>query len=87
MKNSMTDTNCHIQEFIKLFPEKTDQLTKITELAEKKVQAHDIGIILSGGDGQIPVLYAKGKCLPEAWENSLIALFSYGTMLETQYDK
>ena len=87
MGNSLADKNYHIKEFIKLFPEKTDQLTKVTELAEKKVQAHDIGIILSGGNGQIPVLYAKGRCLPEAWENSLIALFSYGTMLETQYDK
>jgi len=77
----------NIKELIKLFPEKHDQLKKVMELTEKKVQAQDIGIIIPGGYGLIPVLYAKGTCLPEAWENSLIALFSYGTLLETQYDK
>ncbi len=87
MKYIFPEKHGNIKELIKLFPDKHDQLKKVMELTEKKVQAQDIGIIIPGGYGHIPVLYAKGTCLPEAWENSLIALFSYGTLLETQYDK
>jgi len=76
-----------IEDFTKLYPERAEQLTKVVGLAETKLRARDIGVIVSGDSGQIPVLYAKGSCLPEAWENSLIALFSYGTMIKTQYDK
>ena len=87
MGNILSEKHSQINEFVKLFPEKSDKITKVIELAEKKLHEQNIGIIISGGKGQIPVLYAKGNCLPEAWENSLIALFSFGTLLETQYDK
>ena len=57
------------------------------KLTEEKTKTGDIGVIMPGGKGHIPVLYAKGKCLPEAWENSIIALWVHGTLLKTQYDK
>ena len=87
MQYMFPEKHNNIKELITLFPEKHDQLEKVMELTEKKVRAQEIGIVIPGGYGQIPVLYAKGTCLPEAWENSLITLFSYGTLLETQYDK
>ena len=87
MSNMLQKGNSHIIEIVKLFPEKQEQILKMLELTEEKVQKQDIGIIIPDGNGQIPVLYAKGKSLREAWENSLTALFSYGTLLETQYDK
>jgi len=37
--------------------------------------------------GNIPVLYAKGKSLAEAWENSLVELYNNGTRFKTEYDK
>jgi len=57
------------------------------KLTEEKTKTGNIGVIMSGGRGHIPVLFAKGKCLPEAWENSIIALWAHGTLLRTQYDK
>ncbi len=35
----------------------------------------------------IPVLCAKGRNIPEAWESSLEELYLYGCDLETEYDK
>lgn len=35
----------------------------------------------------IPVLNAKGRNIPEAWESSLEELYMYGCDLETEYDK
>ncbi len=87
MKNPLPEKNDHLEEFVKLFPEKAEKILQVRELAEQKILAGDIGVIIHGGNGQIPVLFSKGKCLPEAWENSLVALFTYGTFMETQYDK
>jgi len=87
MASDLHEKNGQIHRFIELFPEKSDQINKVSELAQKKIKEQNIGIIIPAGNGQIPVLYAKGKCLPEAWENSLIALCAYGTLLKTQYDK
>ena len=46
---------------------------KLTEnflkLTEEKTKSGGIGVIMPGGKGHIPVLYAIGKCLPEACEN------------------
>ena len=81
------EKNGKINRFARLFPEKSDRIKKVSELAQKKIKTQNIGIIVPGGNGQIPVLYAKGKCLPEAWENSLIVLCTYGALLKTQYDK
>ena len=36
---------------------------------------------------QIPVLHARGKSLAEAWENSMVELYSKGVRIKTQYDK
>ena len=72
---------------INLYPEKADVISKVLDLAEKKASDGDIGILVPSGNGNIPALFAKGKCLPEAWENSLIALFAWGCLLETQYDR
>lgn len=37
--------------------------------------------------GSIPILHVKGKSLPEAWENSLVALYENGARIKTQYDR
>lgn len=87
MEHTVPEYQRHRVEFAKFFPEGSDQLNRIIELAESKVKTQHIGLLLSGGNGQIPVLFSKGKCLPEAWENSLIALFTFGTFIETQYDR
>jgi thymidylate synthase len=46
-----------------------------------------VGVISRGGKGNIPVLFATGANLPEAWENSLIALWARGIFIRTQYDR
>ncbi|MBN1561434.1 hypothetical protein JW998_14360 [candidate division KSB1 bacterium] len=38
-------------------------------------------------DGHIPVLFTKGACLAEAWENSLIELHRHGCEIVTEYDR
>jgi len=38
-------------------------------------------------EGDIPVLLVQGKCLAEAWEQSLIALYKQGCDIKTEYDK
>ena len=80
-------TQGHIEDMATLYPDRREQIMNIASLAKAKLKSGRIGVITSDADGQIPVLFAKGRCLPEAWENSLIALFAYGTLLETQYDK
>lgn len=42
---------------------------------------------ISFSSGDIPVLKAEGKTLPEAWENSLIEVWEKGTAIKTQYDR
>ena len=87
MATDLHEKNGQLHRFAELFPEKSDQIKKVSERAKEKIKAQNIGILVPGVNGQIPVLYAKGTCLPEAWENSLIALCAYGTLLKTQYDK
>ena len=82
-----TDTTSHTTDLAGLYPDRAEQIMYMSRLADEKTQAGAIGVIVPEGDGQIPVLYAKGRCLPEAWENSLVALFARGTLLETQYDR
>jgi len=38
-------------------------------------------------NGNIPVLTVKGKCLAEAWENSMLMLYHEGCDIKTEYDK
>lgn len=37
--------------------------------------------------GDIPVLIARGRTLPEAWENSVLAVWEQGVRLATEYDR
>ena len=48
---------------------------------------NNIFVELPNGKGNIPVISARGKCLSEAWENALVALYFYGCNIRTQYDK
>lgn len=54
---------------------------------DELVAAGKIGCLASKAAGGIPVLFAKGACLPEAWENSLVALWWDGCEIRTQYDE
>ncbi|MBI2629612.1 hypothetical protein HYW76_00765 [Candidatus Pacearchaeota archaeon] len=45
-----------------------------------------VGVIDAVGMGNIPVLFANGLSLAEAWENSLITLWTKGIFVRTQYD-
>jgi len=76
-----------METFSRLFPDAGERISRALELANNKYRAGTIGIITPAGDGDIPFFFARGRCLPEAWENSLVALFAYGGLLETQYDK
>ena len=38
-------------------------------------------------NGHIPVLMVEGRCLAEAWEKSLVALYRDGCDVRTEYDK
>jgi len=42
---------------------------------------------LEAGPGQIPIITARGASLPEAWENSMLGLYAYGTDIKTEYDR
>ncbi len=42
-------------------------------------------VFFSGGN--IPVLTAEGKTLPQAWENSLLQVWKNGVSIRTQYDR
>ena len=44
------------------------------------------GVMYEGGNGDIPVLFSRGKGLAEAWENSTLALIARGGFVRTQYD-
>ena len=70
-----------------ILPEKYRLSDEFNALVEEKTKSGDIGILLPAGKGQIPILFSRGKCLPEAWENSIIALWANGALLKTQYDK
>ncbi len=59
----------------------------LDELIEKLIKEKKIFVELEAGSGQIPVLSARGKSLAEAWENSLLALYRFGTKIRTEYDR
>ena len=50
-------------------------------------EAGKIGVLMDSSHGNIPVLFSKGRCLPEAWENSLINLWVNGCNIRTEYDE
>ncbi|OQA21433.1 MAG: thymidylate synthase [Actinobacteria bacterium ADurb.Bin346] len=43
--------------------------------------------IISFSSGDIPALKVEGKTLPEAWEKSLVEVWSNGIAIKTQYDR
>jgi thymidylate synthase len=55
--------------------------------AREKADRGDLGVIVPAGRGQVPVLFARGKGLAEAWENALFAVWCHGALVGTQYDK
>ncbi len=73
--------------FSKMFPGFDETHEKLMDIIERKIFAGDIRVIHNSISGDIPIIYARGRCLPEAWENSLIALFAFGETIETQYDR
>ncbi len=87
MSSTPFDHSVRRERFARLFPDAGERIDKILDLAQEKVRTQRIGVIMPDGNGNIPFLYARGRCLPEAWENSLVALFACGGLLETQYDK
>jgi len=76
-----------MEHFARFFPGAEERIARALALAADKRAAGSITVLHPGGDGSIPVLSARGRCLPEAWEHSLLALFAYGEFIETQYDK
>jgi thymidylate synthase len=75
------------ERFARFFTGAEERVALALALADEKRAAGFITILHPGGDGSIPVLSARGRCLPEAWENSLVALFAYGEPVATQYDR
>jgi thymidylate synthase len=37
--------------------------------------------------GNIPTLFVKARCLPEAWEKAVLAVWEHGIDVKTEYDK
>jgi len=60
---------------------------KFEKLVSQRISEKKIFAALGPGPGQIPVLSACGRSLAEAWENSLIALYAFGTEIRTDYDR
>jgi len=60
---------------------------ELTEIYNKLKLEDKVGVISKGGHANIPVLWANGKSLAEAWENSLISLWMNGCWIHTEYDK
>src|SRR5690242_20114996 len=38
-------------------------------------------------DGNIPTLSVTARCLPEAWEKAVLAVWKHGIDIKTEYDK
>lgn len=64
-----------------------DLEAKLRAHHDKLVKEGRIGCLVDAAAGNIPVLFSRGKCLPEAWENSLVALWVNGCQIRTQYDE
>jgi len=60
---------------------------KFEELVAKRIAERKIFVESQPGPGEVPVLTARGRGLAEAWENSLIALYSFGAEARTEYDR
>lgn len=60
--------------------------SRIEAIFQDRLSEGKVGVMSPGGNGNIPVLFARGTALAEAWENSLIALAARGGFVRTQYD-
>ena len=60
---------------------------KLEEIVAQRIADKKIFVELPAEVGSVPVLAASGKGLAEAWENSLLALYSFGTDARTEYDR
>jgi len=60
---------------------------KFEKLVKKRSEEKKIFVELAPAAGQVPVLAARGRGLAEAWENSLIALYAFGSEARTEYDR
>ncbi len=60
---------------------------ELRTLNDRLVREGKIGSFGQPAEGDIPVLFARGKSLPEAWENSLVSLWTGGCRIRTQYDE
>jgi thymidylate synthase len=75
------------KEWIKHCLKLQEQYSVFTKEYEERAAQGKVGVIERGGNGDIPVLFANGNSLAEAWENSLIALWVKGIFLRTEYDR
>jgi thymidylate synthase len=39
------------------------------------------------GSGDVPAIFVTARCLPEAWEKAVVAVWEQGLTIKTQYDK
>jgi len=60
---------------------------KLAEYHGTLAAAGKVGELGASKGGSIPVLYARGLSLAEAWENSLVSLWVNGCDIRTQYDE
>jgi thymidylate synthase len=59
----------------------------LAEHYNKLVENGRVGVIIGNMPGTIPVLFASGHTIAEAWENSLVVLYFEGARIRTQYDR
>ena len=60
---------------------------KMADYHQALAAAGKIGTLTGASRGNIPVLFARGTCLPEAWENALVNLWMNGCEIRTEYDE
>jgi thymidylate synthase len=61
--------------------------SEFVEIYNKLKLEEKLGTASKSREGSLPVLYANGRSLAEAWENSLICLWKNGCLIGTEYDK
>lgn len=51
------------------------------------MEKYGYGVISEGGNGCVPILWARGRNLPEGWENAMLALYDHGARVATSFDR
>lgn len=75
------------KEWMEYCSELQNEYTIFNTEYEKRAKLGKMGVNGSRGKANIPVLFANGKSVAEAWENSLIALWAKGVFVRTEYDQ